>query len=172
MGAKEQGVKISRKRYQVIPRTLIFLTHGEKILLLKGAPDKRIWANRYNGIGGHVERGETVQEAALREIREETGLRQVENLRLRGTIMIDAGDPTIGIVLFVFTARSPTTNVTASREGSLEWLDRHNLPVASLVEDLTILLPRVLSMDDTDPPFHARYWYDESDRLQISFSSG
>ena len=51
----------------LIPRTLIFLTCRDLVLLLKGAPHKRLWANRYNGIGGHIERGEDVLTAAQRD---------------------------------------------------------------------------------------------------------
>ena len=39
----------------LIPRVLIFLTRGESILLLKGATTKRLWADKYNGIGGHAD---------------------------------------------------------------------------------------------------------------------
>ena len=55
-----------RQRYQAIPRVLIFLrsrnpqTGEEEVLLLKGAPTKRLWANHYNGLGGHVEAEEDV----------------------------------------------------------------------------------------------------------------
>jgi 8-oxo-dGTP diphosphatase len=58
MPSSEQG--LSFDRYVCIPRTLIFITRGDKVLLLKGAANKRIWANKYNGVGGHVERGEDV----------------------------------------------------------------------------------------------------------------
>ena len=50
----EQGTAFPR--YVVIPRVNSFLRHGRDVLLLKGAPDKRIWAGRYNGIGGHTDR--------------------------------------------------------------------------------------------------------------------
>ena len=104
-------------RYQVIPRVLCLVTSGEDILLLKGAPDKKLWAGKYNGVGGHVERGESVHAAAQREILEETGL-VVSDLRLCGVITIDIGaNPGIG--MFVFTARAATREVTASTEGTL-----------------------------------------------------
>ena len=64
MPNSDQGLHTS-KRYHFIPRVLILLTMGDKILLLKGAPDKRIWPNLYNGLGGHVERGETVLQDVL-----------------------------------------------------------------------------------------------------------
>ena len=65
MPASDQG--IGEQRYMLIPRTLIFVTHEDQLLLLKGASDKRLWAERYNGIGGHVEQGEDVLSAARRE---------------------------------------------------------------------------------------------------------
>ncbi len=52
---QEQGTHFAR--YPVIPRALIFLFTGDSVLLLKGAPDKRIWPGLYNGIGGHIEAG-------------------------------------------------------------------------------------------------------------------
>ena len=55
MGRDEQGVPDSAKRYKTIPRTLCFVCNGDDVLLLKGAPDKRLWANRLNGVGSHVE---------------------------------------------------------------------------------------------------------------------
>lgn len=75
MPASDQGVHLPR--YKVIPRTLIFLVHGEEILLIRGAPTKRLWANRYNGLGGHVEHGEDPLSAAKRELREEADRKSV-----------------------------------------------------------------------------------------------
>lgn len=170
MGAKEQGVEQSAQRYRVIPRTLIFITHGDDVLLLRGSPTKRIWPNRYNGVGGHIERDETVHQAALREIAEEVGLTEVADLRLCGTINIDAGSPSLGILLFVFTAVSPTRMVAASHEGKPEWVNWRALDTDEMVEDLPVILERVCSMQPGDPPFSARYWYDSQDELQMAFS--
>jgi len=73
LGIEAQGV--SQDRYTVIPRVLIFpFASDGKVLLLKGAAHKRIWAGLWNGIGGHVETGESILQAAQRELREETGL--------------------------------------------------------------------------------------------------
>ena len=105
MGRNEQGVTRSVDRYKVIPRTLAFVTNGADVLLLRGGPHKKLWAGLYNGVGGHVERGEDIYNAARREIREETGL-EVTDLRLCGVLHIDAGDPGAGVLVFVFRAAS------------------------------------------------------------------
>ena len=52
MPQSDQG--ITKDRYIVIPRTAIFLWRGDLVLLLKGAPTKRLWANKYNGLGGYL----------------------------------------------------------------------------------------------------------------------
>jgi len=170
MGKQDQGVAQSRGRYHVVPRTLCFITHGDDVLLLKGAPTKRIWPNRYNGVGGHIERDEDVLSAARREMKEETGL-DVADVRLRAVINIDAADPQAGILLFVFTARAPTRVVKPSAEGTLEWVPLSKLGEYELVEDLPELLPRVLGLAEDAPPLCGRYTYDDADRLVITWAN-
>ena len=164
MPREDQGV--TRDRYMLIPRTLIFVTRGESVLLLKGAPNKRLWANRYNGVGGHVERGESILAAARRELLEETGLRA--DLRLRGTLLVDADENT-GIGLYIFHGENPKGELRASREGALEWIPFNRLNSYPLVEDVALILERLLSMRREDPPFSARSFYDEADVLQVRF---
>jgi 8-oxo-dGTP diphosphatase len=175
MGREDQGVSKSRHRYQVIPRVLCFVTHdngagdGAAVLLLRGGSHKRLWAGRYNGLGGHVESGEDIYAATLREVDEEAGL-EIHDLLLRAVVHADAGDPNLGILFFVFTAQADSRHVTPSEEGALEWHRQDALPLADMVEDLPVLLPKVLALQPHDPPIFVAYSYDEADRLVMHFA--
>jgi 8-oxo-dGTP diphosphatase len=168
MPASDQGVNNSR--YALIPRTLIFITRDSHVLLLKGAPDKRLWANRYNGVGGHVERGEDILSAARRELIEETGLR-IDDLWLCGLMVVDTGhNPGVGIFILRGELNDPQAEVIPSAEGSLEWVAFDQLKQRLLLDDLKILLPRVLSHRRDIPPFSASSFYDESGRQILRFA--
>ena len=163
MPQSDQG--LTRERYTVIPRTAIFLRRGDSYLLLKGAPTKRLWANQYNGLGGHVERGEDVLTSAQRELFEEAAL--TADLWLCGTLIVDAGET--GIALYIFSGECSAGEPQPSMEGLAEWIPFEHIGEIPVVEDLPILLTRIHALRRGDPPFSARSYYDEQSKLVVKF---
>jgi 8-oxo-dGTP diphosphatase len=159
--------EIDYKRYMLIPRNLIFITRGSDVLLIRGALTKRLWAGRYNGIGGHMERGEDVKSSAQRELYEETGLKV--HIWLCGIITIDMSE-TLGIIIFVFRGEYREGELTGSSEGSLEWISSENIENIPTVEDLPLLLPKVLHANENEGLFSARYTYSQSGDLIACFN--
>lgn len=173
---QDQGLE-RPARYMVIPRTLVFLTLGAELLLLRGAPTKRLWANKLNGIGGHIEPSEDPLDGALREVREETGL-EVEHLALRGLVHVAGREEHAGVLFCVFTGQAPSRHVRPSPEGIPEWFPLADLPYDEMVEGLPLLIPRVLGVAQRDTSTGAsdrstivlgHYATDAQDQMHFSF---
>lgn len=163
------------RRYTVIPRTLVFIRSDREILFKKGLPGRSPWPGKYNGVGGHVEQGETVLQAALREVVEETGLDALEQVTLCGVIAIDPERAQQhGIMVFVFTAHTASRAIHTTEEGELRWLDWHTIPSDLLVKDLPDLLSHLETREKgkqaSTPLFYAHYTHDAQGRLITEFA--
>lgn len=170
MGATEQG--INPERWSVIPRTLCFITSGNDVLLMERGMHKRVFPGRYNGIGGHVERGEDALVGALREIEEETGLRpeDLTDIRLRGVTMVDSGEQ-IGVMLFVFSMRAKRRDVPKhNEEGALHWVPLDQVLTLPVVEDVPPVLRRLFGPQASDLTYYGHLSYDAADRMVIQFT--
>lgn len=114
---------------------------------------------KYNGVGGHLERGEGVAECMVREIREETGL-EVVSMRLRGTVCWSDFGPSkeewLGFVFLVDGWRGEP--FADNEEGTLSWERIDRLDDLPMWKGDRLFLPLVF---DGDPrPFHGWMRYD------------
>lgn len=108
------------------PMTAIYLTRGEKILLLYRI-GSRVVGNSYTGAaGGHIEAEEYREPRAcmLRELQEETGLTEdsLEGLALR-YITMRCKNGEIRQNYYYFAELKDGVSVNDSNEGCLEWHD-------------------------------------------------
>ncbi len=139
--------------------TVSFVTNGGDVLLLRHPDSSDRFAGQWNGVGGHVEVGEGIREAAARELREETGV-EVLDLALRGVVH-ETGLLGRSHVVFVFLG-STTQRELVSPEGlELRWQPIGELSSLTLVHDVAVLLPRALAAAE---PFFVTETYDGTDR--------
>jgi hypothetical protein len=90
---------------------------------------------------------------------------------LCGVVIVDTGR-TPGIGIYVLRGEVPDTNVSLSHspEGELDWVPCQQLEGLPMVEDLPVLLPRVLAARPGDPPFSALSYYNAQEELILQFS--
>lgn len=165
MPVADQNIKPGR--YQIIPRVLVFALRGEHVLLVKIAGKSPRWNGKYNGAGGHVEAGESPLAAARRELLEETGL--TARLQFSGYLAIDTGESP-GIGLFVFHGQVLSGEPVPGPEGEPAWIPLAQVGSLPVLEDVPILLGKIINQKTGSAPFMGRSFYDATGVLRVEFT--
>ncbi len=124
------------------PMTLLFLHDQDRVLL---AMKKRgVGVGKWNGVGGKVEAGETIEQAMIRECQEEIG---VTPLAYRQVAEFDFDFPGDGYqaYVYVYLAKSWVGEPTESEEMSPQWFTPVNIPYEQMWSDDKLWLPRILN---------------------------
>lgn len=119
--------------------TLCYIERGDQYLMLhrtKKAHDEN--HDKWIGIGGHIEPGETPEACILRECREETGLTLLD-CRYRGVVHFRS-DTYPDEDMHLFTATRFTGTQIECDEGELAWIDKRRLFELTLWEGDKIFL--------------------------------
>lgn len=105
---------------------LIYVIKDKQVLLIYGKQPYAPHYQKYNGLGGKIEQGETTQAAAIRETRQEGGLTvREEHLDHVGQIrFLNCRKAGSDWTVDVFRVSTFTGEATANeREGHLQWFD-------------------------------------------------
>jgi SAM-dependent methyltransferase len=127
--------------------TLCLLVKGDPIQkILLGFKKVGFGEGKYVGIGGRVEAGETIRQAAVRELQEEAGLITRErDLEKAARISFSfPAKPAWDRVVYVFLVRDWQGELGESREIEPSWFTREEIPYEAMWADAAHWLPLVL----------------------------
>lgn len=126
-------------RTESVELTVLCLIYNKDRYLLQDRV-KEDWRG-YTLPGGHVEAGESIVDAVVREMQEETGL-TVLNPRLCGVKQFPTKEGRY--IVFLFRADQFDGEVVSSEEGEMHWVEKAELANVPLVEDFDQLLQVML----------------------------
>lgn len=124
---KEAGsLGVSTGHRSVRVTTLCHLERDGKYLMLHRI-SKKVDENKdkWIGVGGHVEEGESPEDCLIREVKEETGL-TLTSYRFRGLVTFVSNEWGTEYMC-LYTADDWTGEMGECREGTLEWVDKDKI---------------------------------------------
>ena len=111
----------------MINTTLCYITRGNDVLMLHRVKKQNdINKDKWIGIGGKFEEGETPDECLLREALEETGL-TLTSWRCRGVVTFLTDELDQGEFMYLFTSDGFAGKLKTCDEGDLQWVSREFL---------------------------------------------
>ena len=101
------------------------------------SPERYRWSG-YAFPGGHIEKGESLHDAVVREILEETGL-TITHPKLVGVKNWHT-DEGVRYIVFCYKATEFSGQIHSTEEGEISWVDKETLPQLDLAYDMLELL--------------------------------
>ena len=126
-------------RTESVELTVLCLIHKNGKYLLQDRI-KNDWKG-YTLPGGHIEPGESIVDAVIREMQEETGL-TIRHPHLCGVKQFPLEEGRY--IVFLFETEEFEGDLCSSEEGIMNWIDERELSKVNLVEDFEDLIEVML----------------------------
>ncbi len=155
------------------PVTLCYLVDEAKHSVLIAMKKHGFGVGKLNGVSGKLEKGETVEQAMIRETREEVGVVPTEYKKVATISFYFGGEkpnPDFNQTVHVFIANAWEGNPSESEEMKPEWVDIKAVPLDLMWDDDKYWLPQVLSGKSVD----ASFLFDEKGKvidMKINYKS-
>ena len=148
--------------------TLCYIEKDGKYLMLhRTVKENDVNKDKWIGVGGHFEYGESPEECLLREVKEETGY-TLTSWKYRGIVTFVYGADTVEY-MSLYTADGFAGEPIACDEGDLEWVEKERLYDLELWEGDKIFF-RLL--DEGREFFSLKLVYDTEDVLKYAALDG
>lgn len=148
--------------------TLCYIEKEHKYLMLHRIVKKNdVNKDKWIGVGGHFEDGESPEECVLREVKEETGY-TLTSYRYRGLVTFVFADKEVEY-MSLFTADGFEGEPTECNEGVLEWVDIEAVWKLNLWEGDKIFFRLI---DENVPFFSLKLTYNIHGRLEDAALNG
>ena len=119
--------------------TLCYIEKGNKYLMLHRTSKKKDGnKDKWIGVGGHFEKGESPEECLLREVKEETGL-ELTSYQFRGIVTF-ISDEWPDEYMCLYTADRYTGDIGNCDEGELVWVEKEKIMDLNIWEGDKIFL--------------------------------
>ena len=132
--------------FRAVNSTLIYLERGDEYLMLhRTKKENDLNHDKWIGVGGKFEDGESPEDCALRETREETGL-TLTRWRYRGLVTF-VSDRYETEYMRLFTADGWTGTPKECDEGELAWVAKKDVSALRLWDGDRIFLKLLIERD-------------------------
>lgn len=130
----------------MILSTVCYIEENGKYLMLHRVKKKNdINKDKWLGIGGKFEIGESPEECVIREVKEETGL-TLEKYALRGVVTFVSTQCETEYI-YIFTANKFSGELIECNEGDLQWIEKEKVTQLNIWEGDKVFINKIKKDD-------------------------